>query len=136
MARRQHNGNGDGRRGGSGQRNGKGTTAMATEGATGMTATAMDGVLAPWRQGTAQRLLSGDGRQGTARAQQHGRHDGDSLVMDSGALRQWTAQGQLDGEGRRIGDMTTMDDEDGASTTAMSTRPTMEATKANTAARH
>jgi hypothetical protein len=28
-----------------------------------------------------------------------------------------------------------MDDEDGASATAMSTRPTMEATKANTASR-
>ncbi len=63
------------------------------------------------------------------------RRDDDSTVKDSGARRRWTAQGQLDGEGRRVGDTTTMDDEDGASATAMSTRPTMEATKANMATR-
>ena len=54
----------------------------------------------------------------------------DSTVKDSGARRRWTARGQLDGEGLRVGDTTTMDDEDGASATAMLTRPTMEATKA------
>ena len=58
-----------------------------------------------------------------------------STVKDSGAQRRWTAQGQLDGKGWRIGDMMTMDDKDGASTTAMSPRPTMEATKANMASR-
>jgi hypothetical protein len=64
-----------------------------------------------------------------------GRRDDDSTVKDSGARRRWTARGQLDGEGRRVGDTTTMDDEDGASAMAMSPRPTMEATKANTASR-
>ena len=44
-------------------------------------------------------------------------------------------RGQLDGKGRHVGDTTAMDDEDGASATAMSTRPTMEATQANAASR-
>jgi hypothetical protein len=48
-----------------------------------------------------------------------GRRDDDSTVKDSGARRRWTARGQLDGEGRRVGDTTTMDDEDGASATAI-----------------
>ncbi len=61
--------------------------------------------------------------------------DDNLTVKDSGVRRRWTARGQLDGEGQRVGDTTTMDDEDGASVTAMSTRPTMEATKANTASR-
>ena len=56
--------------------------------------------------------------------------------MDSGAQRQWTAQGQLDGKGWRVGDTAAMDNEDGASAMAMLTRLTMEATKAITASRH
>ncbi len=63
------------------------------------------------------------------------RGDDDSTVKDSGGRWRWTARGQLDGEGRRVGDTMTMDDKDGASATAMSTWPTMEATKANTASR-
>ena len=65
----------------------------------------------------------------------NGRGNDDSTVMDSGARRQWTEQGQLNGDGRRVGDTTTMDDEEGTSAMVMSTRPTMEATKANTASR-
>ena len=56
-----------------------------------------------------------------------GLHDDDSTVKDSGARWQWAAREQLDGEGRRVGDTTLMDGEDGASATAMSPRPTMEA---------
>jgi hypothetical protein len=56
-----------------------------------------------------------------------------STVKDSKAQRQWTAQGQLDGKGWRIGDTSTMDDEDDVSATAMSMWLTMEATNANTA---
>ncbi len=63
----------------------------------------------------------------------NGWRDDDSTVKDSGARRQWTAQGQLDSEGRHIDDTTTMDEEDDASATAMSMRPKMEATNANTA---
>ena len=44
--------------------------------------------------------------------------------------------GQLDGKGQHVGDMTPMDNEDGGSASAMSTRPTMEAIKANTASKH
>jgi hypothetical protein len=62
----------------------------------------------------------------------NGRRNDDSMVKDSGARQQWTAQGQLNGEGRRIGNMTTMDDKDDASVMAMSMRPAMEATNANT----
>ena len=61
----------------------------------------------------------------------NGRRD-DETVKDSRARQQWTAQGQLDGEGRHIGDMTTMDDEDDASVMAVSMRATMEATNAIT----
>ena len=113
-----------------------GAMATATEGVTATTATAMEGATAPQRQGMARQLLGGDGQRGTARAQQHGQHNEDSTVMDSGAQRQWTVQGQLDNKGRRIGNTTTMDNKDGASATAMSTRPTMKATKANAASRH
>ena len=63
------------------------------------------------------------------------RRDDNSTVKESEARQQWMARGQLDGKGRCVGDTTTMDDEDGASATAMSTRPTMEATKADTASR-
>ena len=59
-----------------------------------------------------------------------------STVMDSGAQRRWTAQGQLDSKGWHVGDTMTMDDEDDASVTVMLTWPTMEAAKANAASRH
>ncbi len=39
-----------------------------------------------------------------------GRRDGELMLMDGAALRRWTAQRQLDGEGRRDGDSTTTDD--------------------------
>ena len=42
----------------------------------------------------------------------NGRHDGKLTVMDGMALRRWTARRQLDGEGRRNGDSTTMDDKE------------------------
>ncbi len=42
----------------------------------------------------------------------NGRRDGKLTVMDGAALRQWTAQRQLDGEGWRDGDLTTMDDKE------------------------
>jgi hypothetical protein len=38
--------------------------------------------------------------------------DGEWTVMDGMALRRWTARRQLDGEERRNGDLTTMDDEE------------------------
>ncbi len=50
-------------------------------------------------------------------------------MIDSKAQRTWTAQEKLDGEGRHVGDTTTMDNKDDASATAMSTRSAMEATK-------
>ena len=59
-----------------------------------------------------------------------------STVMDSGARRRWMERVQLNGNERRVGDTRTMDDEEGTSTTAISTRPTMEATKASVASRH
>ena len=65
-----------------------------------------------------------------------GRRDDDSKVMDSGVWRQWTERGQLNGDGRRIGNTTTMDNKEGTSPTAMSTRLTKEATKASAASRH
>ena len=65
-----------------------------------------------------------------------GRHNDNSTVMDSGAQRQWTELGQLNDDGRRVGNTTTMDNEEGTSATAMLTWPTMEATKANAASRH
>ncbi len=34
------------------------------------------------------------------------------MVMDGAALWRWTARRQLNGEGRRDGDLTTMDDEE------------------------
>ncbi len=39
-----------------------------------------------------------------------GWRDGKLMVMDGAALRQWTARQLLDGEGRRDGDLTMMDD--------------------------
>ncbi len=77
--------------------------------------------------GKGRRERNGDG---------NGRRDDDSTVMDSGAQRQWTEQGQLNGDGQRVGDTMAMDDKEGTSETAMLTRPTMEATKANAASRH
>ena len=77
--------------------------------------------------GKGRRKRNGDG---------NGQRDDDSMVMDSRARPQWMAQGQLNGDGRRVGDTTRMDDEEGASATAMSMRPTTEATKANAASRH
>ena len=41
-----------------------------------------------------------------------GQHDVEWTVMDGAALRRWTARRQLDGEERRDGDLTTMDDEE------------------------
>jgi hypothetical protein len=65
----------------------------------------------------------------------NGRRNDDSTVKDSRVRRWWTAQGQLDGKARCVGDTTTMDDKNGVSAMAMSTWPTMEATKANTVSR-
>ena len=120
----------------------EGATAM--EGTTAMDA--MDDVAR--RQWMARRQLDGKGRHDSSltvmddkgrrerNGDGNGRCNDDSTVMDSGARRQWTEQGQLNGDGRRVGDTTTMDDEEGTSATAMSTRPTMEATKASAASRH
>jgi hypothetical protein len=80
-------------------------------------------------------VLDGEGRR-ERNGDGIGRRDDDSTVMDSGAQRRWTEQGQLNGDGRRVGDITTMDDKEGTSTMAKLTRPTMEATKANAASRH
>jgi len=51
------------------------------------------------------------------------------MVMDGVAQWRWTARRQLDGEGRRDGDLTTttMDDKEGTSAMAMSTRPAVRA---------
>jgi len=100
---------------------------------------AMDGAMAPRRQGTARRLLDGEGwrdgsltarggasaprRQGSAQAWRRwtesttamggdGQSDGEWMVMDGAALRRWTAQRQLDCEEWRDGDLTTMDNEE------------------------
>jgi hypothetical protein len=62
-----------------------------------------------------------------------GRRDGELTVMDGVAQRRWTARRQLNYEGRRDDDSTTMDDEEGASAMAMSTRPAARAINANTA---
>jgi len=80
-------------------------------------------------------VLDGEGRR-ERNGDGDGRRDDDSTVMDSGARRRWTERGQLNGDGQHVGDTTTMDDEEGMSATAMLTRPTMEATKANAASRH
>jgi hypothetical protein len=42
----------------------------------------------------------------------NGWRDGELTVIDSAALRKWTAQRQLDSEGWRDGDSTTMDDKE------------------------
>ena len=63
-----------------------------------------------WQQTLSAKAMDGNGRC----------NDG-LKVMDSGAQQGWTVGGQLDGEGRRVGDTTTMDDKDGASATAMLT---------------
>ncbi len=80
-------------------------------------------------------VLDGEGRC-ERNGDGDGRRDDDSTVMDSGAQRQWTERGQLNGDGRHVGNTTTMDNEEDTSATAMLTRPTMEATKANVASRH
>jgi hypothetical protein len=49
--------------------------------------------------------------------------------MDGVAQRRWTARRQLDGKGRRDDDSTTMDNKEGASAMAMSTRPAVRAIK-------
>jgi hypothetical protein len=100
-----------------------------------------------WRQGTAPQLLDNDGQWGMAQVQRrwtlsatamdsNGQHDDNSMVMGSGVQRQWTARRQLEGKGWRVGDMTTMDNEDGASMMAMSTWQIMEMTKTIAASRH
>ncbi len=65
-----------------------------------------------------------------------GWHNDDSTMMDSGAQWQWTERGQLNGDGLRVGDTTTIDDEEGTSVTGILMRPTMEATKASAPSRH
>ncbi len=65
-----------------------------------------------------------------------GRRDGELTVMGGVAQRRWTARRQLDGEGRRDDDSTTMDYEEGASAMAMSTRPAVRAINANAALNH
>ena len=42
----------------------------------------------------------------------NGWRDGELMVVDVAALWRWTARRQLDGEGRRDGDLATMDDEE------------------------
>ncbi len=79
--------------------------------------------------------MDGEGRR-ERNGHGNGRRDDSSTVMDSGARWQWTEQGQLNGDGRLVGDTTTMDDEESTSATAMSMRPTMKATKASVASRH
>jgi hypothetical protein len=68
--------------------------------------------------------MNGEGRR-ERNGDGNGRCDDDSTVMHSGVQRQWTELGQLNGDGRRVGDLTTMDDEEGTSVTAMPTRPTI-----------
>jgi hypothetical protein len=66
------------------------------------------------------RLLDGKGRcergggwtESTTAMGGDRRRNGELTVMDSTALRRWTAQRQLDGEERHDGDLTTMDDEE------------------------
>ena len=41
-----------------------------------------------------------------------GQHNGEWTVMDGAALWRWTARQQLEGEERRDGELTTMDDEE------------------------
>ena len=103
-------------RNGNGRCDGKATATMAM---------AMYCMMAPQWQGMARRLLDGDGQRGTARLQRHGQRNDNSTVIDLGARRQWTARGQLNGKGRRIGDTTTMDNKDGTSAMGMSLRLTM-----------
>ena len=121
---------------------------MVMDGAmvTAMAMVAMDNVAR--RQWTERQRLDGKGRHdssstvmdGEGRRECNGNGDGrrndNSTVMNSGAQRRWTERGQLNGDGRCIGDTTTMDNEEGTSAMAMSTRPTMEATKASAASRH
>jgi hypothetical protein len=67
----------------------------------------MDGTTVPRQQGTTQarRQWTGDGWC-----------DGELTLIDGAVLRRWTAQRQLDGEGRREkrrdGDLTKMGDEE------------------------
>jgi hypothetical protein len=131
----------------------EGTTAM--EGATAMEdATAMDGAMVTamaavamddhndngWCDGDLSDDSSLTVMDGKGRRERNGDGDGrcnaDSTVMDSRARRRWTEQGQLNGDGQRIGNTRTMDNEEGMSTTSMLTRPTMEATKASAPSRH
>jgi hypothetical protein len=124
----------------------EGATAMDGATVTAMATVVMDDVAR--RRWTARRQLEGKGRHDSSSTVMDGegqrKHNGDgngwrdddSTVMDSGARRRWTERGQLNGNGQRVGDTTTMDDEEGMSATAMSTRPTMEATKASAASRH
>jgi hypothetical protein len=81
-------------------------------------------------------MMDGEGLRDERNGDGDGRRDDDSTVMDNEARRRWTEQGQLNVNGRRVGNTTTMDNEEGTSATAMSTRPTMEATKANAASRN
>ena len=71
-------------------------------------------------------MLDGKGRR-ECNGDGDGRRDDDSTVMDSGVRRQWTERGQLNGNGRRVGNTTTMDNKEGTSATAMLTGPTMDA---------
>jgi hypothetical protein len=71
--------------------------------------------------------LDGEGRR-ERNGDGDGRRNDDSTVIDSGARRQWTERGQLNGDGQRIGDTTTMDDKEGTSAMAMLTQPAMDAT--------
>ena len=100
------------------------------------------------RRWTARRQLDGKGRHDSSltvmdgeglrerNGNGDGRRDDNSTVIDSGARWRWTEQGQLNGDGQRVGDTTTIDDEEGTSATAMSTWPTVEATKASAESRH
>ena len=124
----------------------EGATAMDGTTVTAMGMMAMEDVAR--RRWMARRRLDGKGRHDSSsmvmdgegwrkcNSDGDGLHNDDSTVMDSGARRQWTEQGQLNGDGQRVGDTTAMDDKEGTNATAMSTRPTMEATKASTASRH
>ena len=56
-----------------------------------------------------------------------GWHDDELTEIEDVAQRRWMARWQLDGKGRRDGDSTMMDDEEGARAMAMSTQPAMRA---------
>ena len=74
--------------------------------------TSMDGTMAPQRRGTAWAWRRWT--ESTTAMGSNGRRDGELRVMEGAAQRQGTAwlQRQLNGEGRRDGESTMLDDEE------------------------